>query len=64
MNTIPPCPSCNTNKGARAQSGYYRCGKCGGLYDSEPNEGGDVHADPSRRMELRERRRDGKRRHA
>lgn len=62
---IPPCPSCGTNKGATAVSGYFRCGKCGGLYDSDPNEGSDVFADPSRRMELQERhqqRRKGRRR--
>ncbi len=57
QNPLPQCPVCGTNKGAKAQSGYFRCGKCGGLYDDKPLEGGDVYADPSRRMELQERQR-------
>lgn len=54
--TLPPCPVCKTAKQVSRAGEFYRCGKCGGFFDDTPNEGSDVHADPSRRMELQERR--------
>lgn len=53
---IPKCPACGTNKGAVTVSGYYRCGKCGGLYDDSPHEGG-THStfNPGARLEREER---------
>ena len=55
---IPPCPVCRTNKHANARAGgdfYYS--KCGGLYDSDPDEGG-THSDfnAAVRIEREERR--------
>jgi hypothetical protein len=55
----PPCPQCHTNKYANAHDGdQFYCGKCGGIYDADPDEGGDYFRDPSKRMEAEERRRD------
>jgi hypothetical protein len=55
---IPPCPVCRTNKHANARAGGdFYCSKCGGLYDSDPNEGGDYSDRNSAvRIEREERR--------
>lgn len=58
----PPCPVCKTNRQVSAAGDLYRCGKCGGFFDDDPHEGSDVHADPSRRMELKERNQQRRRR--
>lgn len=57
--SIPKCPVCNTNKGARAQAGgTYVCGKCHGQYDGHPDEGGDFSdRNPAARMQRQETRR-------
>jgi len=55
---IPPCPRCKTNRHAnRHGREEYYCGKCDGIYDNDPDEGGDYGYDPSYRMEKQERRR-------
>lgn len=56
---MPPCPVCKTNKQVKVigvSGDMFRCGRCNGIFDSEPNEGSDVFADPSRRMEKQEER--------
>lgn len=57
--SLPPCPVCKTAKQVVRQGvvgDLFLCKKCGGIFDSDPSEGGDFHADPSRRIELQERR--------
>lgn len=51
----PRCPLCG-GKSQEAKGGGFQCTAplCGGFFDSKPNEGGDVWADPSRRMMLQE----------
>ena len=52
----PPCPMCgHARKSKRRGPGDYFC-QVHGLYDDEPNEGGDFSADPSRRMQRQEAR--------
>lgn len=58
---IPPCPRCNTAKKstvAGLTGDTFHCGRCGGLYDNEPDEGGS-HSDrnPAARLERQERNR-------
>ena len=53
--SIPKCPACGHRGKPQGVSGdLFFCEYCGMHYDSEPDEGGDYHADPSRRMERRE----------
>jgi hypothetical protein len=55
----PPCPQCHTANHARPHgNNLFYCGKCGGIYDADPDEGGDYFRDPAKRMEVEERRRD------
>lgn len=65
--TNPKCinPNCGRRKTVRvvaADKGgsEYFCSHCGTHFDDNPNEGGDVYADPSKRMERAEARRDRK----
>lgn len=45
MMANPACPVCGTNKRVQALAGkMFRCGKCGGLFDDDPDEGGDFHS--------------------
>lgn len=56
---LPPCPLCGTAKQVHAvgvSGDMFRCGRCGGLFEVDPDEGGDYSSDPSRRMEMAERR--------
>ena len=55
----PPCPRCgNSSQKSLSQiADTFKCDKCGAMYDDDPEEGGDYFADPSRRMELGESRR-------
>ena len=52
----PPCPLCRTNaKVKRMGPKEYICKRCKGLFDSDPNEGGDYSSyDPSARIERQE----------
>lgn len=59
--STPACPRCR--KPGRPVNGYYVCPICGGIFDDDPNEGGD-HSDrnPAVRLEREERRRERERR--
>ena len=37
---IPRCPRCD-GKGEAVPGGLYRCSRCKGCYDDDPEEGGD-----------------------
>ena len=52
----PRSPCCNSPGIAQGTSGFYACKRCGGLFDDDPEEGGDYHSrDVSRRIERNER---------
>lgn len=52
-----PKPGCKGHGIPQGTSGFYGCSKCGGLFDDEPNEGGDYSdRDPSARLQRQERR--------
>lgn len=52
---LPRCPRCSGTKGiAPLAGGRYRC-KCGTLFDNDPDEGGCLHSNPERCLELKER---------
>ena len=54
------CPACHSIfpkavAGVPHDASLYRCRACGGLFDDDPNEGGDHDdRDPSRRIKRRE----------
>ena len=53
----PPCPVWGTNKQVNSHGrDEFFCGKCGGLFDSNPDEGGSYYSDPSKRLEKQEER--------
>lgn len=54
---MPKCVGCGRRKSVRRVSDFYRCTMCGVWFDGDPDEGGDYHADPSKRMEKQEERR-------
>lgn len=63
MPENPKCinPQCGRRKTVRVISpGEYVCSHCGTEFDDHPDEGGDYHADLSKRMERAEGRK-GKR---
>lgn len=53
----PPCPVCKNNDHVEPNGldGYVCC-KCKGLFDNEPDEGGDYFTDPAKRLERSENR--------
>lgn len=56
----PPCPRCRSNRQVTpvgTVGDMFRCGKCGGHFDSEPDEGGSYFTDPSKRLEIADERR-------
>lgn len=57
----PKCPRCGTNKHVRPHGvvgDLYRCGKCSGTFDDDPEEGGDYSdRNPAARLERDDRRR-------
>jgi len=53
------CPRCGTRAPRRAE--VYVCGKCGAMFDNNPNEGGDYAVDPTKRLQLCEAREAAKR---
>lgn len=62
--STPTCPLCGSTKAAKAGKGRYKCNRCGGLFDDDPDEGGDYHQrNPSARLEREERERDRRRKH-
>jgi len=58
----PACPSCRTRNGtpANAEASIWKCGRCGGFYDDDSDEGGDYGKNPSTRLERAERRRESR----
>lgn len=49
----PPCPGCG-NKSQRSIlqiADTLKCGRCGALYDFDPDEGGSHYSDPAKRLE-------------
>lgn len=63
-NSKPPCPRCGTNRQVTNHGREeFFCGKCSGIFDANPDEGG-THSDfsPSARLERQERRQQSKRR--
>ena len=52
---VPPCPLCRTAVDVVTIGTLeFRCNRCRGLFDNQPNEGGDYFADPSKRLERQE----------
>lgn len=50
------CPLCGgTGKRVMETAPLFRCGRCGGFFDDDPDEGGDLSNSPQRRMEQAER---------
>lgn len=52
---MPPCPVCGSMKIAKRPGGRFRCLRCGGLFDTDPNEGGDYGRQPDERIIRQER---------
>ena len=53
---LPKCPHCmDRGKVIELPGRMFRCMKCLGHFDEDPDEGGDYHADPSRRLSMKER---------
>lgn len=49
---LPKCPVCGTNAGTVAQGEMFFCRRCNGLFDGDPNEGGDYSdRNPGARLE-------------
>lgn len=58
----PPCPCCGNRSNIQCIAETFKCLRCGGLYDSEPDEGGSYSEfNPSWRMEREERERERRR---
>lgn len=57
--TTPRCPLCGIHGKPLGTEDLYRCDRCGGLFDSCPDEGG-THStyDPAARMKRAETRRE------
>jgi ribosomal protein S27AE len=52
----PACPKCG-NRSQRSLlqiADTFKCGRCGAMYDSDPDEGGTYFTDPSKRLEREE----------
>lgn len=54
MNQMVRCPRCSTLQPFRKTASVYLCPKCRGMFDDDPNEGGDFSDDPSKRLEQQE----------
>lgn len=56
MPSLPPCPVCGTNRKVSAYpSGkQFHCGRCGGMFDDDPDEGGSAYNDPEKSAIKRE----------
>lgn len=46
------CPKCKRKQPARTPDAIYWCDDCRCQFDNDPDEGGSVFSDPSRRAEL------------
>jgi len=58
----PPCPRCGEKRASEIEAGLYRCANCDGMFDDDPDEGGDYGWEPSRRMQRQESREQRRRR--
>lgn len=55
----PNCPKCK--RPTVVAGALFRCPKCGGFYDDNPDEGGDFSdRNPAARLEREERRREAR----
>lgn len=55
------CPQCGTPQNRRLPDSIYRCDRCGGMFDGDPEEGSpDVYDDPVKSLEAKERREQGR----
>jgi hypothetical protein len=50
----PKCPRGCPGKPAPHAGKRFKCNRCGGVFDHNPAEGGDYHADPAKRMMIAE----------
>lgn len=51
------CPRCGTPQNRRLPDSIYRCDRCGGMFDDDPDEGSpEVYDDPVRSLMAKERR--------
>lgn len=48
------CPWCGRRKSVHDEGETFYCTACSRRFDSDPNEGGDYYADPSKRLEQSE----------
>jgi ribosomal protein L37AE/L43A len=53
---VVACPKCKRTQPQRQKDSIYWCGNCRAQFDGDPDEGGDYFSDPTKRMEVRERR--------
>lgn len=59
---IPRCPRC-AGQGQTTPRGLFKCRKCGGFYDGDPEEGGDYSdRNAGVRIEREERRQERRKR--
>lgn len=56
----PKCIVCGRRKSVQRIADTFKCTACGAMFDGDPDEGGDYHSDPARRLERREERRQRK----
>ena len=54
------CPMCRSTRFVAAGPDLYKCAKCGGLFDGDPDEGGTHGHRPEMRLEREERNRERK----
>lgn len=50
------CPQCGNRspKSIFQIADTFKCGRCGGMFDNDPDEGGTHYSDPSKRLERAE----------
>lgn len=47
---LPKCPVCKKRDKVTMNGDLHYCGRCRGLFDSDPNEGGTAYSDPTKRL--------------
>jgi hypothetical protein len=57
----PSCIKCGRRRGVIALANGFKCGGCGALFDSDPDEGGTHGNNPAARMMREENLRDRRR---
>lgn len=55
-NTKIACPGCGSRQFKPAGPDMFKCSRCGGLFDDDPDEGGTHGHRPKARLEREERR--------